>query len=119
MDVLPRAGVAPAGRREALLAPVTTEPELSHLLTNWAALDADGQRNYGRDRPLESTVRVQGGLALVEGCLDSRGSGVADTATGAPVTRGVARNAVRATLLRGPDGTWRISAITYPATPTC
>ncbi|MFI5958546.1 hypothetical protein [Cryptosporangium sp. NPDC051539] len=118
-DVLPVAAAAPAEQRKRLLGPVTTEPELSHLLRNWTTLDAAGQRNYGRDEPRESSVRVQGGLALVEGCLDSHASGVADAATGAPVTRGEARNPVRATLVLGADGVWRLSAITYSGIAPC
>jgi len=118
-QALPAAAAAPAGRRRAVLAPVTAEPELSHLVRALAALDADGQRTYGSDVPVAQTVRVSGALALVEGCLDSSRSGVADAATGAPVTRGVARNAVRVDLTRGPDGYWRVSAVTYPAGATC
>ena len=119
VEALPAAAAAPAGRRRALLAPATAEPELTHLVRSLAALDADGRRNYGADVPVGQSVRVSGDLALVRGCLDSRRSGVADAATGTPVTRGVARNPVRADLTRGPDGRWRVSAVTYPRGAKC
>ncbi|SHM94879.1 hypothetical protein [Cryptosporangium aurantiacum] len=116
-DALPAAAAAPATRRRTLLAPVTAEPQLTHLVRSLAVLDAEGQRSYGRDVPLHQTVRIEGALAFVEGCLDSTGSGVADA--DGPVTRGVARNPVRANLTRGTDGTWRVSAVTYPRGTTC
>ena len=119
VTALPAAAAAPPARRGAILAPVTAEPQLTHLVRSLAALDADGQRNYGADVPVGQTIRVTGGLALVEGCLDSSHSGVANAATGAPVTRGVRRNPVRADLTRGSDGVWRVSAVTYPPGTTC
>lgn len=119
VDALPAAAAAPPARRSAILAPVTAEPQLSHLVRSLASLDARGQRDYGADVPVRQTVQVSGELALVDGCLDSSHSGVADAATGAPVTRGVPRNPVRADLTRGRDGVWRVSAVTYPPDSTC
>ncbi|GAA3386443.1 hypothetical protein [Cryptosporangium minutisporangium] len=118
-EALPAAAAAPANRRVAVLAPVTTEPELSHVVRSLAVLEANGQTNYGADVPVQQVVRVDGSLALVEGCLDSSRSGVAEASTGAPVTRGVPRNPVRANLVRGTDGRWRVSAVTYPRGATC
>ncbi|MFG1920778.1 hypothetical protein [Cryptosporangium sp. NPDC048952] len=119
VEVLPAAAAAPASRRRTILAVVTAEPELTHLVRSLAALDANGQRNYGADVPVAQTVRVNGTSALVTGCLDSSRSGVANAATGDPVTRGVPRNPVRADLIHAPDGIWRISAVTYPPATTC
>lgn len=119
VEALPAAAAAPASHRAGILAPVTAEPQLTHLVRALAALDAGGRRGYGADVPLTQSVRVRGELALVEGCLDSSHSGVADATSGAPVTRGVLRNPVRADLTRGTDGHWRVSAVTYPPGTTC
>ncbi|EXG79592.1 hypothetical protein CryarDRAFT_0633 [Cryptosporangium arvum DSM 44712] len=118
-EVLPAAAAAAPARRRAVLAPVTAEPELTHLVRSLALLDEKRQRNYGTDVVLEQTVRVDGPGAVVEGCLDSSRSGVADAVSGKALTRGVPRNPVRADLVREADRVWRVTAITYPPGATC
>ncbi|GAA0271015.1 hypothetical protein GCM10009539_67860 [Cryptosporangium japonicum] len=118
-ESLPAASGAAPGLRRAVLAPVTAEPELTHLVRSLAVLDGKGQRSYGTDAPVSQTVRVNGLAAQVDGCLDSSRSGVADAITGKPITRGVARNPVSVEMVRGPDEIWRVAAVTYPGDTTC
>jgi len=50
----------------------------------------------------------------VRDCQDASHSGQADAATGRARTVGVAHNPVEADLVRGADGHWRVSRISYP-----
>lgn len=69
---------------------------------------------YGSMMPRVSRVDVSGDQATVQDCQDSSHGGQADAATGKPKTVGVPRSPVTATLMRGADGRWRVTGVSYP-----
>jgi hypothetical protein len=111
--VITSASQAAASRRPALLAPYATEPELSRLLRGLLATDAAGQRQYGAAIPRARVVSIRGATASVADCQNAAGAGLASRTTGERLTRGVVRNPVNATLLRGSDGRWRVSTVEF------
>ena len=110
---------AAAGRRRALLAAYVADPALSSLLRGMVAEDKRGRVFYGRDRlrPKLRGISVAQGVAIIDDCLDSTASGVADRRTLQPLTVGVARNHVVSTMHLLPNVGWRVVFITYPKTP--
>lgn len=103
----------PRPRWRTLLAAVAVEPLLSRVLSGLDAQLAGGGRQYGVVRPRPVIVAQTTRSASVVDCQDASGSGVLDIDTGLPRSRGAARTAVSATLLRSPDGTWRVSDARY------
>lgn len=119
LEALPAAFSAPASQRRSILEPVVTDPELTVLVDNLAALNERGEKDYGVNRPLRQTVEIRQNLSLVTGCLDSSGSGVAEAKTGRKKTKGVPQNPVRVNLRRTAGQAWRVSAVTYPGGRSC
>jgi hypothetical protein len=118
-DALPRAYAATAPQRRAILAPVTTDPELGVLLRNMSIQDAGGERGYGTQLPLKQSLERSGALSLVRGCLNSRNAGVLRAATGKKLTRGPERNPVLVNLKKSADSSWRVSFVKYPGGSQC
>ncbi len=111
--VITPASRAPADRRRAILAPYTTDPELSRLLRGLAAAEAVGEGQYGAEVPRATVTSVRGDTAAVRDCQDASHAGKISLKTGKPITVGVPRNPVNATLRRGPDGRWRVSTVEF------
>ena len=115
--------LAPASRAKTaaqqltLLTPVTTDPELSQLISGIASERRKGRVFYGVDRPHVSQVKITGQRATVVDCQDSSAAGVESIKTGKKLTVGVAAHPVRTTMLRRSDG-WKVSTVTYPAAGT-
>jgi hypothetical protein len=97
----------------AFLIPVTTDPEISQLITGIGKERRKSRAFYGADRPHVTSVSITDGRATVMDCQDSSAAGVESLKTGAKLTVGVAAHPVRATLLR--RGTaWKVSTVSYP-----
>lgn len=111
------ASKAPASQRKQMLASYTVDPELSSLLRGMSDAESKDQVFYGRDklRPRLSQLSEQQGVAVVDDCQDSRGSGLADRSTGRKLTAGVARNHVVSTLHRV-RGRWLVAFVSYTKT---
>jgi hypothetical protein len=102
-----------------VLAPYAADPALRSLVVGIAAKRSQGQWYYGANlpRPTVASTSVSRGVAVIDDCQDSSHAGLSSISTGQPVTVGVARNHVVATLHRMDDGVWRIVFISYPKTP--
>jgi len=111
--ITPASRAAPSSRR-AMLAPYATDPELSRLLRGLLATDAVDQQDYGAPIPHARVTTIRGNTAGVFDCQDASRAGLASRSSGRRLTRGVSRNPVNATLLRGPDGQWRMSTVEFP-----
>jgi hypothetical protein len=117
--VLPEAAAATEDSgRLRILVPVTTDPEISQLISNLAAQRAAGKTLYGAALPRPAVPQVDGDTASVADCQDASQSGVADVSTGRKETVGVARNPVRTTLKKRGD-VWKVATVEFPAGATC
>jgi hypothetical protein len=117
--------LAPASRAKTpdrqlmLLNPMTTDPELSHLIAGFAQLHRQGRVLYGLDVPRPTQITVTQGRAVIRDCQDSHRSGVERLATGEHLTVGVRRHLVTATLLLN-GRQWKVSRVDYaPAGTPC
>ncbi|MFD1044727.1 hypothetical protein ACFQ1S_03525 [Kibdelosporangium lantanae] len=105
-----------AGRPESEwhLNEVAADPQLSTTTQGLQLLRQQSLTLYGMETAHVRTVTVDGDHATVVDCQDGSSAGQADAKTGSRKTVGVAHNPVNASLLRGPDGNWRVSNINYP-----
>ncbi len=103
----------PMARWRAALSTVATQPLLSRVYNGIETNYEAGIREYGVVHPRPAVVSVGGGRASVLDCQDASMAGEIDTDTGLPKTVGHARTPVAATLVRGPDSTWRLSDARY------
>jgi hypothetical protein len=103
----------PPPQWRALLSTVATDPLLTRVYDGIEANYEAGIREYGVVHPRPTVVSAGGGRASVLDCQDASMSGEIDTDTGMPTTVGSARTPVAATLVHGPDGTWRLSEARY------
>lgn len=115
----PASRASSANAQLALLIPVTTDPELSQLISGFARLHKQGRALYGRNLPRPTSVDLSPGQAVIRDCQDSHAAGVERVSSGQRLTVGVHRHLVTATLLkRGPD--WKVSRVEYaPAGTRC
>ncbi len=104
----------PAEGRRAILTSYATDPELSRLLRGLLAAEAAGEGQYGAEVPHARVTSIRDDTASVADCQDASHAGRTSLATGKPITRGIARNPVRATLRRGADGRWRVETVIFP-----
>jgi hypothetical protein len=96
------------------LSEVATDPQLSTTLQGLGLLRQQSLTLYGLETAHIGTVKVDGDRATVIDCQDGSTAGQAEAQTGTRKTVGVPRNPVKATVLRGTDGRWRVSDINYP-----
>jgi len=106
-------GTLPTYRWRAALSTVAIDPLLSRVYDGIEANYKAGIREYGVVRPRPTVVSVGGGRASVLDCQDASMAGEIDADTGLPKTVGSPRTPVAATLVRGTDGTWRLSDARY------
>lgn len=111
---LHEAAGAPESRWAELMRDVATDPQLSRTLGALREQRAQARTLYGVEVARVTNVDVSGERATVKDCQDASQAGQADANTGDRKTVGVARNPVSAALVRGPDGKWRVSEISYP-----
>ena len=105
----------PESQWAGVLGRVAAEPELSLILANTRMQRRHGITLYGRMVPHPTVQPINGAKrATVRDCQDAHLGGQADAKTGRPRTIGVRRNPVTAVLVRGSDGRWRVSGVTYP-----
>jgi hypothetical protein len=115
---LPKASRADAAMvRAQLLIPVTTDPELSQLISTMQRQQQQHQRMYGDHQAHVQSVEISDGKATLRDCQDASRAGI-ETTNGRKLTVGVKHNPVVATLLmRGK--VWKVSTIEHPAGTTC
>lgn len=105
----------PEPQWKAVLGRVAVDPQLSQAIAVARQQRRTGVRLYGQPRPRVPRVTLSGAnKASVSDCADFSHYGQADVRTGKPRTVGVARNPVKATLLEGQDGMWRVAEVSYP-----
>jgi hypothetical protein len=105
----------PASDWRRVVAEVAVDPELGLVVSGRQRLRQNGLTSYGEPVPHPRVLPVLGaGVARVRDCQDASHSGQAEVATGRARTVGVARNPVEAVLVRGADGRWRVSRISFP-----
>jgi hypothetical protein len=113
--VLPRAEQEVDGeRRRQLLADYAAEPQLGTVLRNIENLHAKNQTSWGYVVVHIQSVQVAGNAATVRDCQDSSNAGLMDSKTGKKTSRGVLKDPLSATLVRGTDERWRISGFSIP-----
>jgi len=104
----------PSARWRSILASVATEPVLTRLVERTGLQVRDGITRYGQVIPHPTVSPINGARTVTVGdCQDAHAAGQADRRTGEAKTVGVARSPVVGTLVRGPDGVWRVSDIRY------
>lgn len=103
--------------RLAVLVPVTTDPELTQLVTGLGRQRASGRGLYGTNVPRLLKVDISGTRAVVRDCQDSHGAGIVDLKTGDRLTVGVARHLVTSVLVLR-DSDWKVSTVQYAPSGT-
>lgn len=103
----------------AMLAPYVAEPYLDHLLAAVATYRARNKEAWGHVVPHITQVTVNGDGALVRDCQDDSHAALADSRSGTvlPHSAGSTRTNIVATLTRGSDGRWRLTALEQLDTP--
>lgn len=100
-------------QRRMLLEPFTTDPALERVLRGMFAAEEIGEVGYGEPVVNPSVQSVDGDTAKVTDCQDTSKTGRKKRSTGKVTTRGLNRDNVSTTMLRGEDGVWRVSAVDY------
>jgi hypothetical protein len=104
----------PPAQWRAVLSQVATDPVLSRAVSGAQLQRQNGTVLYGQVIPHPTVTSLDpAGQARVSDCQDASHAGQADAKTGKPKTVGVAHSPVRAILLRGTDGRWRVSDVEY------
>jgi hypothetical protein len=113
---LPVASRAAPGRRRAILARYSADPELTSLLTGMATQDRKGEVIYGRNvtHPRLHATSTTVGRATITDCQNASDTGVARLRPYVKLTVGVAHTSVVTTMHRGSDGHWRVTFVSYP-----
>lgn len=103
---------APTAAR-TMLAPLVAEPYLDHLLTQMNPYRARHQQAWGYVIPHVTQIDVNADRALLHDCQDESHAALADSNTGQviPGTYGSSHVSYVATLGRGADGHWRMTAM--------
>ncbi len=105
--------MAPKEQRRVLLEPFTADPTLERVLRGMFAADEIGEVGYGEPVVDPQVTKVAGDTATVTDCQDTSKTGRKKRSTGKVTTRGLDRDNVSTTMLRGGDGAWRVSAVDY------
>lgn len=102
-----------AVRAEQMLAPYVAQPYLGHLLAQMGPYRQRHEEAWGHVIPHITQVTVMGDQALVRDCQDQSHAALANTQTGRviPHTTGSSRTSYVASLKRGSDGLWRLTAL--------
>ncbi|KAA9159426.1 hypothetical protein FPZ12_020180 [Amycolatopsis acidicola] len=104
----------PEDRWHDSMAEVAVDPQLTTTLNAMQQQKQSGVKVYGDVTARIASVQVTGASAKVTDCQDASRTGQADAKTGDPKTVGVERNPVSADLVRGTDGRWKVSQVTFP-----
>jgi hypothetical protein len=99
----------------AALGQAMADPQVSQAIAVALQQQRTGIVAYGVPRPRAPRVTLRPpGAATVADCADFSHYGQADARTGQRRTVGVARNPLSVSLVRGADGRWRVTRVTYP-----
>jgi hypothetical protein len=105
----------PQVRWRTVLSAVAVDPLLSRAVSAARVQHTNGIAVYGQVVPRPTVLAVNGRpRATVRDCADGSHAGQADAATGRHRTVGAARLPVVATVVRGRDGRWRVSDLSFP-----
>ena len=101
----------PEDQWDALLAPVAAESMINAAKEDARSIRDEGNDTYGTvGHRFTWTEPISGtDTAVLHDCNDGSQAGAYETATGNKITVGVPRQNTMGTLVRGPDGTWRVS----------
>lgn len=102
----------PEDQWDGLLAAVAVEPMITNAKTDARSIVEKGRDTYGTVTHRFSWPKaINGGnTATISDCDDTSQSGAYETATGTKISVGVPRRNTMGTLVKGDDGTWRVSA---------
>lgn len=104
----------PESEWPAAIDKVAAGAQADRVLEGFRSLRAQSLTLYGAVTAHVSHIDITGDQATVQDCQDASHAGQADVATGKPKTVGVPRSPVSATLMRGADGQWRVTGVSYP-----
>lgn len=116
-ELAPRLHLTPPNDRAAAWAEVATDPSYTRTLGGVAAADAAGETFFGEYVINPVVITVDGSRATIRDCQDTSQLGRAKVATGEKVTVGRANSLAVITMVKGPDGTWRVSEAEYRDEP--
>lgn len=105
--------LAAAADRPAMYRDVAVDPLYSLTLRGLMEADSRGEVLYGDIVTNPVIVSVDGPVAMIRDCQDSSTHGTQKRSDGTKVTRGVRDDLATVTMLRGPDGVWRLSRNDY------
>ena len=102
----------PEDQWDALLTPVAVESMINAAKDDARSIRDEGNDTYGTVGHRFTWTKPVGGsdTAVLQDCNDGSQAGAYETATGNKITVGVPRQNTMGTLVRGPDGIWRVSA---------
>jgi hypothetical protein len=112
-QILTPLSLAPAAARPAMFAQVAVDPSFSRTIGGLAEADLRGEEFYGDIVTNPEVVSVDEGTATIRDCQDASSSGRQKTNGGGKVTVGGKGDLATVTMLRGTDGVWRVSQVSY------
>ena len=108
-------GERPESQWRTVLGQVAVDPQLSFAIAATRQQYRNGITVYGVASPRKPEVAggSGSGRVTIRDCADFSRTGQADARTKKPRTVGVARTPLSAVLLKGADGRWRVSQVTF------
>jgi hypothetical protein len=105
----------PESQWREVLGRVAVDPQLSFAIAATKQQRRNGITVYGQAIPRAPKVTFGSGnaRATVRDCADFSRTGQADARTKKPRTVGVARTPLTTVLVKGADGRWRVSQVTF------
>lgn len=106
--MLDRADSLPAETRKRDLATVMVDPQLSRVLRRVEEMKRQHIATYGQVAVRIKSVHLTVSGATVFDCQDSGTAGILNSVTGKKINRGVREGNIKALLVKGADGQWRV-----------
>lgn len=108
VTMLDRADSLPAESRKWELATVMVDPQLSRVLRRIEDMKSQHIATYGQVTVRIKSVQLTESGATVFDCQDSSSAGILNSVTGKKINRGVREGNIKALLVKGADGQWRV-----------
>lgn len=112
-QILTPLSLASPANRPAMFGQVAVDPSFSRTIGGLAEADLRGEEFYGDIVTNPEVVSVDGGTATIRDCQDASSHGRQKTDGGGKVTVGGKGDLATVTMLRGTDGIWRVSQVSY------
>jgi hypothetical protein len=84
------------------------DPQLSRVLRRIEEMKKQHIATYGQVAVRIKSVQLTASGATVFDCQDSSGAGILHSITGKKINRGVREGNIKALLVKGSDGQWRV-----------